>query len=72
MKYYKIYRLSGVKVFYGALTIPMLCVGSNFSLEGLKISFAVGVVVLFVFAGSTVLGVNITNCYLYLRFFIWS
>ena len=37
-------------------------------LTGFKFSFAVCVVVLYVFAGSIVLGVTITNCFFYLLF----
>ena len=37
-------------------------------LTGFKFSFAVCVVVINVFAGSTVLGVTITNCFFYLLF----
>jgi hypothetical protein len=37
-------------------------------LTGFRFSFAVCVVVLYVFAGSVVLGVTITNCFFYLLF----
>jgi hypothetical protein len=47
----------------------VLCVGSNFSLQGFKFSFAVRVVVFSVLAGSTVVGATITNCFYYLLFF---
>jgi hypothetical protein len=69
MEYYKIDRLTGLKVFYGTLTIPVLCVGSIFSLEGFKFPFAVCVLLLSVFAGSTVVGVTNTHTNSSLRLF---
>jgi len=50
----------------------MLCVGSNFSLEGFRLSFAVRVAVFSVFAGAAVVGAPITNCFYYLLIFLWS